>query len=273
MVLYHMEKKEKKYVIRESELAEIIKEMVINEIYNANDYAGMHTKDYAQKYGGKSPNVGDMASRVWNMVKGIPNAVISNDYKERVANSGAGNWNDIQRRFLDMLAANKAGTAGPDWIPGADTWFRKGASKPNANAEQQLNVNYAVDWLRDHAYRRYIKGVCGNCARYVRTALNAGGLDVPHGNSAKYARDYVRILPANGWQEIPMNSAGELCDVCVLEPFVDTYGKNHPAGHISMCIGNGVWASDFIQQNMFGIAGGVQAPQNVAHVYRYKNRV
>ena len=264
-----MEKKGKKYVIKESELKEIIGEMVLNELYNAADYAGMHT----QNYNGKVPTVGGALNTVKDMLVNAPGAIISNDTKQNVADSGPGFWNDMRRRFLDMLNANKPGTAGPDWIPGMSTWFSKGASTPNANAEQQLNVNYAVDWLRNHAYRRYIKGVCGNCARYVRTALNAGGLDVPHGNSAKYARDYVRILPANGWQEIPMNSAGELCDVCVLEPFVDTNGNNHPAGHISMCIGNGVWASDFIQQSMFGIAGGVQSPQNVAHVYRYRNRV
>jgi hypothetical protein len=262
--------KNKKYLIKESELKEIIQEMILMELYDPKDYAGMYTKNYT----GKIPNAGDALSGAWNMIKGIPNAIIPDEYKNQVANNGPGFWNDLQRRMLDMLGASAAGTAGPDWLPKLNQIGGKPGTGPNKNAEQQLNVNKAVDWLRNHAYPRYIKEKCGHCATYVRTALNAGGLDAPHGMDGLYAKNYIRILPENGWVEISPNQAGELCDVCVIDSCIGGNGKKHPAGHISMCIGNGVWASDFIQNSMVGISGGIKPGQgNVVHVFRYRNRV
>lgn len=262
--------KNKKYLIKESELKEIIQEMILMELYDPKDYAGMYTKNY----NGRIPNAGDAISGVWNMIKGIPNAAIPDEYKNKVANNGPGFWNDLQRRMLDMLGASAAGTAGPDWIPKTGQVGGKPGTGPNKNAEQQLNVNNAVDWLRNHAYPRYIKSKCGHCAAYVRTALNAGGLDVPHGMNGLYAKNYLRILPENGWVEIPVSQAGELCDVCVIDAFVSGNGKKHYAGHIAMCIGNGVWASDFIQRSMYGINGGLaRGEERKVHVFRYRNRV
>ena len=262
--------KNKKYLIKESELKEIIKEMVLMELYNPDDYAHMHT----QNYKGPMPNLTDIGRGAWNMIKDIPGAVFSDEYRNKVANSDPGFWNDLQRRMLDLFGVSAPGTAGPDWIPKINQIGGRPGTGPNKNAEQQLNVNQAVDYLRVHSYDHYIKEKCGNCAAAVRTALNAGGLDVPHGMNGLHAKNYIRILPENGWVEIPVNQAGELCDVCVIAPCIDGYGKKHNSGHISMCIGNGVWASDFKQQSMIGLAGGIAPGQGkVVYVFRYRNRV
>ena len=102
-------------------------------------------------------------------------------------------------------------------------------------------------------------------------ALNRGGLGVPYGMKADSAKYYINILPANGWEEIPTNQAGEPCDVVVIGPCVDDGGNPHPEGHMAMCLGNGVWASDFIQSTMYGLNG--TPPPSAVHVFRYKNRV
>jgi hypothetical protein len=86
--------------------------------------------------------------------------------------------------------------------------------------------------------------------------------------SAKY---YNNILPANGWEKISVSQAGEPGDVIVIAPCIDGRGRNHPNGHIAMCLGGGVWASDFIQRTMHGLAGA--PPPDKVQVYRYKNRV
>ena len=250
--------------------------MILMELYNPDDYAHMHT----QNYKGRMPNLTDIGKGAWNMIKDIPDAVFSDEYRDKVANEGGpGVLDDFQRWLLGTLDTSKQGTTGPDvmpWFNQIAGWFSQNKINPgpNKNAEQPLNVNAAVDWLRNNSYDHYIKGKCGYCARYVRIALNNGGLSVPHGMRAWYAKDYLNVLPANGWDEIPVNQAGELCDVCVIGPCIDGNGNKHSSGHISMCIGNGVWASDFKQQSMIGLSGGIAPGQgNVVHVFRYRNRV
>ena len=41
-----MKREGKKYTIKESELKEIIQEMLLMEVYNPNDYKDMYTSDY-----------------------------------------------------------------------------------------------------------------------------------------------------------------------------------------------------------------------------------
>lgn len=256
-----MKKDGKKYLIRESELKEIIKEMLLMEVYNPDDYKNMHTAEFLQN-NPKVPNAGDALVALGKIATGwIPDA-----YKNKVANGGAGVLNDFQRWLLGALGASQAGTAGPDFVPGIQQMFYGVDKGPNADAHQVLNVNAAVNWLRNNAHQKSTHW----CARYVRTALNAGGLGLPHGMPAGSAKDYLKILPANGWQEIPTNQAGELGDVCVIAPCIDSSGRPHKLGHIAMCIGSGVWASDFIQKTMHGLAGA--PPPGAVHVYRYKNR-
>ena len=257
--------KKKKYVLKESELREIIQEMVLMELYNPDDYKGMYT----QNYPGKVPNVGDAANGLWKLISGIPNAIIPDSVKNAVANGNS----DALQWILDVLGAQKEGTAGPDfvknwwnskWLGGTGAGVDYGE---NADAHQQLNVNAAC---------QYIKQIAGPkpgrwCARHVRMALNRGGLGLPHGKLAPRAKDYLTILPGNGWDEIPANQAGEPCDVLVVGPCVDSRGGKHPSGHMAMCIGGGVWVSDYVQRTWHGLVG--EPPVGTYHFYRYRNRV
>jgi len=256
--------KKKKYVLKESELREIIQEMVLMELYNPDDYKGMYT----QNYPGKVPNVGDAVNGVWNLIKGIPGAAVDDSFKERVANSDS----DWMQWLLNALGAQKAGTSGPDWVQ--DWWNSTklggtGAGVDfgaNADAHQQLNVNYACQYIKSIAKARPGK----ECAKYVRMALNRGGLGLPHGMSAPSAKDYLRVLPANGWDEISPSEAGQPCDVLVVGPCVDSAGGKHPWGHMAMCIGGGGWVSDYVQRTWHGLTG--EPPVGTYHFYRYRNR-
>ena len=257
--------KKKKYVLKESELREIIQEMVLMELYNPDDYKNMYTKNYP----GKVPNVGDAVKGAWNLISGIPNAAVADSFKNAVANGNS----DALQWLLDVFGAQKAGTSGPDWVQ--DWWNSTklggtGAGVDygaNADAHQPLNVNFACQHIKANAYAR----PNSECAKHVRQALNRGGLGLPHGMSAPAAKDYLRVLPANGWDEIPANQAGEPCDVVVIGPCNDSTGTPHPSGHIAMCIGGGVWVSDFVQKSWHGLVG--QPPVGTYHFYRYRNRV
>jgi hypothetical protein len=251
-----MEKKGKKYLIKESELKEIVREMMLMELFNPDDYKHLYTPGYQ----GSPTLPKDYIKGAWNLLKGIPNIVIPDSWKEAAANGNG----DIAQYILSLLGAQMAGTAGADFVP--HFGLRSGEG-PNPDAHQQLHVNAAANWLRSNAGRR----TSGSCAKYVRIALNRGGIQVPHGMRAPSAKYYYNILKANGWEEIPVNQAGELCDVVVISPCVDSLGTGHPDGHIAMCIGNGMWASDFIQKNMYGLRG--MPPSKAVHVFRYKNRV
>lgn len=229
-----MRKEGKKYVIKESELKEIIQEMILLEVYNAADYAGMHTSNY----NGKVANLGDYANALKGLAQGGFGAL---------KNLFGGGENQTGAGFLGGLFNN-------DFAKQVD-------SGKNADAHQVLNVADACNWLKQHAHPK----TTHYCARYVRQALNAGGLGVPHGMAAPDARYYQRILPSNGWDEIPVNQAGQPCDVVVIGQH-----QGHPLGHIAMCLGNGQWASDFIQKTMHGLT--TPPPPEVVHVFRYRNK-
>lgn len=252
-----MKRQPKKYIIRESELKEIVQEMLLMELFNPNDYNHLDIPGRGHNQTPTKPV--DYLRIPLNILRGS----IPDSWKEKAAED-----NGFLQYLLGLIGAQKAGTARPDYIPNPIQAWGKGQ---NANAQQKLNVNAAVNWLRNHAYPHYDKKKCGHCAKYVRMALNAGGLQVPHGMPAPSAKYYLNIFPSNGWQEIPVNQAGELCDVVVIAPCKDSKGGDHPDGHIAMCIGNGVWASDYIQKTMHGLAGA--PPPSAIHVYRYKNRV
>lgn len=253
--------KNKKYIIRESELKEIIKEMVLMEVYDPSSFNHLYTKNYT---GQANPNVGSVLSGAWNLIKGIPNAVIPDKWKEAAATGNS----DFAQWILDVLGAQKAGTAGADWVK--DWWNSTkvggtGAgvdTGANADAHQPLNVAAACQWLRTNAKPKPSK----YCARYVRMALNRGGLGLPHGMPAPWACYYTKILPANGWVPIDASQAGQPCDVVVIDKC-----PGHPKGHIAMCLGNGQWASDFMQKTVHGLR--VPPPVGTMHFYRYRNRV
>lgn len=266
-----MENKGKKYVIRESELNEIIKEMILMEVYNPADYRDIYTRDYNPN---KHVNAGDILQKGWDLITKAPSALVKDKWKEAAANNvdpnkpGSGFWQWI----LGGLDATKEGTAGPDYIP---DWWNPGWSGgqgkgQNKDAHEVFNVQAAVNYLRRYAAPSY--GALTNrqkkrCAEYVRTALNAGGLKAPWGMYGGNAYNYMQILPNNGWYYLnDISQVGQPGDVCVIDAH-----KGHPYGHISMCLGGGVWASNFIQKDMCGLR--TPPPPAVVKIFRYANRL
>ena len=257
-----MKKDGKKYLIKESELKEIIQEMLLMELYNPDDYKDMYQKGTSNA---PLPNVGDAIGGLWNIIRGIPAALIPDKFKEQIANGNGSIGNDFMQWLMGALGATAAGTAGPDVLP---NFSQISGSGQNQDAHEQLNVAAACNWLATHAKAKSTHW----CARYVRMALNRGGLGLPYGMPAPSAKYYVNILPKNGWDVIPEQQAGQPCDVVVIDATRSINGKStYPMGHIAMCIGNGRWASDFLQRTVCGLANPV--PPERIHFYRYRNRV
>jgi hypothetical protein len=75
-----------------------------------------------------------------------------------------------------------------------------------------------------------------NCARYVRQAVEAGGISLHH---THWAKDYGPLLVAMGFRETSLSP--EQGDVVVIQP-----APGHPAGHMAIFDGS-IWVSDFKQ--------------------------
>jgi hypothetical protein len=290
-------KKKKKYLIKESELKEIIKEMILMEVYNPNDYKNL----YSTHYRGKTANLKDIGTQGLNMVKNIGNFPlddIASNLWTGIKNGYEGNqelYNAIKNAFGDSLSPEaREHLANGDYGEiGRQFWGRiappEGAAAPenrplgkptNADAHEQLSVSRAVSFIWQNSTNSYSKFLNGRCAARVREALNYGGLSLPSGmrrpgQVSLLAKDYLTILPANGWDEINPEEAGHAGDVVVMNACYATLpngGRNaHPSGHIAMCCGGGRWVSDFKQNSVLGINGTV--PENCVHYYRYRNIV
>ena len=270
-----MRKEGNKYILKESELTELIQKAIIMEAaYNPQDFR----YNFPNGQVTSPPELKDIGRAAGQLLKGTAGALIPDAWKERIAQGD----NQFLQWLLGSLNANAEGSAAPEFFP--SPWDGKWAGGPgynpkenprNPDAHEQLSVSRACWWLRSNAHSRYNRFLCGRCAEHVRSALNYGGLSVPHDMYAGAAKDYLNILYRNGWDEISLAQAGEPCDVCVIDActVINSQGRRekHPYGHISMCLGNGVWASDYIQNSMCGLNG--TPPQNAVHVYRYRNRV
>jgi len=76
----------------------------------------------------------------------------------------------------------------------------------------------------------------GNCARYVRKAIEWGGVSLAQ---THYARDYGPILESAGFRHV--TGAPQRGDVIVIQP-----APGHPDGHMAIFDGS-IWISDFKQ--------------------------
>jgi hypothetical protein len=120
------------------------------------------------------------------------------------------------------------------------------------------DVDKAVQYLQDKAE----PNSTGSCARYVREAIEAGGLTLVRHISAK---NYGSSLLAVGFLVVPAG-AGFLQrkgDVGIVQPI-----DGHPHGHIAMFHGTN-WISDFVQ--LHGLYPGKSYRQVKPHftIYRY----
>ena len=262
-----MRQEGKKYLIKESELRDIIAEMILSESYDPNHLDALA----GPGWNGKGVTLKDYGTVGLDLLKNLPKlpgTFVPDETKERVGLDDS-NW--FKQWLYGLIGAQPQGGAAPDYVPDIST----GGKPKNADAHEQLSVSRAVYAIRRNATPTYIKGVNGHCARNVRIALNYGGLSLPSGMAAPAAKFYLKVLPANGWVEIDKSQAGMPGDVMVMDACYATYPngrkRKHPSGHISMCCGNGLWVSDFVQRTPIGVSGTV--PVNVVHYFRYKNIV
>jgi len=123
------------------------------------------------------------------------------------------------------------------------------------------NKYKAVEYLNQNAEPLSL----GQCARYVREAIEAGGIKLVHHVSAK---DYGSSLVHHGFQKIVQTHATtnyhhKLGDVAIVQPIA-----GHPHGHMAMYNGSW-WVSDFVQYH--GVYPGHSYRQSKPPyaIYRY----
>jgi hypothetical protein len=88
-----------------------------------------------------------------------------------------------------------------------------------------------------YAFNHAQAGSTGHCAKYVRRAIQWGGVTV---SPTEYAKNYGPHLMAAGFVEI--TGAPAKGDVAVIQAI-----DGHPAGHMAIFNGT-IWISDFKQQ-------------------------
>lgn len=115
----------------------------------------------------------------------------------------------------------------------------------------------AIEHLQSHAQPHST----GNCARYVRQAVEAGGVTLVRHLSAK---DYGPSLTAVGFQAVAtagyLHRAG---DVGIVQPI-----PGHPHGHMALFDGTH-WISDFVQYHGLYPGAGYRTAKPAYAVYRY----
>ena len=281
-----MKTQNKKYILKESELKEIIKEMILMEVsQNQADAINGYTLGRQQQMrngGGDGVQIKDYFNSLRGLMHGagrFVNGQIPDKWKSAIESGNS----DALKALAAWLGISTSDTAvGPNsvvpWVSDLKIAGGNGPGKgSNPDAHEVFYVDNAVRYIINNATPHYDPNKNGWCARHVRQALNYGGLGAPWGMSAPGGSSYISILPANGWYKIELSEVGGLKgtngqkgDIVVLAPYTTPEtGRYHKNGHIAMCCGNGLWVSDFKQQDMCGMKGTV--PINVVNVFRYKN--
>ena len=123
-----------------------------------------------------------------------------------------------------------------------------------------FNVSKALEWAKNNVGPKS----SGRCARYVRSMLEAGGMDTAGRPVSAY--QYAGYLPKKGFKHIASlgskseqaawsNSKALPGDIAVM-----AHGQH---GHICMFTGK-QWVSDFVQNNMWPYSG-----DGLVNIFRY----
>ena len=116
------------------------------------------------------------------------------------------------------------------------------AAPPPASSGVAIDLDAAIKHLKDNAQPKSL----GYCARYVRQAINAGGLILS--SQPGSAKNYGTPLTAAGYTALPAaNYVPAKGDVFVMQQ--TSVEQQH--GHIAMFDGT-IWISDFKQRDMWG---------------------
>ena len=129
-----------------------------------------------------------------------------------------------------------------------------------------FDIDKAVNYLNANAYPSYSKETCGNCAKAVRMAIEAGGIKTNNRPSSGSAKDYGPFLEQWGFSKIDTESKIQKGDVRVIQNYPG--GSKH--GHMDMYNGER-WVSDFLQ-NGFWPGPGYRTHQPSYQIYRYGNK-
>jgi hypothetical protein len=128
-----------------------------------------------------------------------------------------------------------------------------------------FNLDKAVDYLNANAYPAYDKQTCGNCARAVRLAIEAGGVNTSNRPSSGSAKDFGAYIKGWGFSTISNTNYTPLKgDVRVIQNYPG--GSQH--GHMDMYNGDR-WVSDFLQ-NGFWPGSGYRQYQPDYQIYRWE---
>lgn len=143
---------------------------------------------------------------------------------------GAGEWNpsSLGAMYAQAGNANSATDAGGSAAPASKSWNRDAA------------IKHLVDSVEPKS--------TGNCATYVRKAIEAGGIRLdrslnPAGGSAY---GYGPVLEGAGFKPVPEGTPPQAGDVVIIQKT-----PNHQDGHAAMFNGK-EWISDFKQKDIYG---------------------
>ena len=186
---------------------------------------------------------------------------------------------EVHESLYDNIGSQGSGVLKPEYQQG------ESVTEENADIDEEeienadgyvktvngktFNVGDAVNYLISHAHTDSKH----RCAEYVRSAMQAGGLNLS--DRPGYAGAYADYLPKKGWKKIPLNSVPQPGDTVVVRPFVDKNGTAHPHGHIAMYAGEkgkragkkSGWISDFFQGTREGYS--VRPPESLVSLWRY----
>jgi hypothetical protein len=121
------------------------------------------------------------------------------------------------------------------------------------------SMAYDAASAANYAERKANQTSQGQCAKYVRRAIEWGGIALAHTGSAK---NYGPILEAAGFSEA--TGSPQRGDVVVIQAV-----PGHPDGHMAIYDGT-LWISDFKQQHGLYPGPAYRNTQPSYKIYRYK---
>lgn len=142
---------------------------------------------------------------------------------------------------------NALGTAGKTAAKSNASSTSGAQTKDNKNAG--INADWNLDKLAEVAYgNAQGRKATGECAKYVRMALQKAQVKTLFSGGLGNAKDYASSLPKIKWQSVGNNlTSFKKGDIAVFPKTGSTAGQKY--GHVAIFTGS-VWVSDHIQKSI-----------------------
>lgn len=188
------------------------------------------------------------------VAQGSPDVFIGDD----ASSGGSSESGNTSGTGTNTGSGGSGGTGGTE----GDTGVPPNTGENNSNTNPVDKTEFQ-DRATKHLEAQANDNSTGYCAKYVRQAIEAGGVPLDPKNRPGSAKDYGPYLQRNGFTAVPTSGGytPQPGDVVVHQPYPG--GSQH--GHIAM-YGNKQWISDFKQRDMYG-GQGYRNNQNYV-VYR-----